>query len=249
MIRNFINLMLIYLFVMNQFNYSMDKSLENKKPPLTVNIFNSGHNVGAYATADSQASAEQSTTVKLTFEQYIAITIEQSKQLIEKAHSLISLLKDFIYDYKYRISLFVLASTYSKVRYSLYKDLNYFDHQDRWSNWTVTKSVNNFYETPHNVLEKKLIHEIYYRYLNKKNPTDTIMPLVRFVTELHEELARLTHYQKRSQWIKTLKVTYFFPDHEKVDREICKKIDRLLFIKHIFISWSTSQQQLTKQLT
>src|SRR5439155_6603935 len=98
---------------------------------------------------------------------------------------------------------------------------------------------NNFTQLcaiPHKQLAKELIITIGERNFNHANPTDFSHPLIVFITEIENEIKKISRYIYTARYIKKLRLATIFPISDSKITYAETLLNRANFIKHTFLS-------------
>ncbi len=97
-------------------------------------------------------------------------------------------------------------------------------------------------------LTEELLYTLHTRYLTAKDPLNALQPMTLFLQDLETEAKRLHSYQRLYSWIKLLHISSLFPAKATLYDTIDTKLQRLAFIKHLFVSWAC-QVKLKRHLS
>lgn len=133
---------------------------------------------------------------------------------------------------------YMVGASYSSICAALIAGNHYINGDLRWARWKKETSMADFYAMTHKQISHELIHEIQRRYLNPKNPTDFLTPLITFINTIDYEVSRTNWYIRLATLISWCHLTMFFPVNETKLEQARRAQERLHFIKHIFVSWA-----------
>jgi len=156
--------------------------------------------------------------------------------------------QSFLNRNKYKIILFSILGSYGTLSAKIIFDNHYLNQSDIWGMWQPSLSFDQLCEIPQKKLGRELILEIQRRYLNQEHPTDFINPLVMFIKAADYELKRIIRYIRITTVIKHLHLLILFPTNEKIIEKAQLILQRLHFVKHIFLSWAAEYNLMQKQL-
>lgn len=107
-----------------------------------------------------------------------------------------------------------------------------------WSNWKKHLDLEDLYQVSQDQLAKDLLNDIQKKYITIKNPTDFIMPLIKFMKDIEKEEQAIAIYKKITKIInKTYIVNWLFFYNKKLYSAIDFREKRLKYIKNSFLSW------------
>lgn len=134
------------------------------------------------------------------------------------------------------LSLF-LTSLYGFVSYQIYSRNQIINDCGAWSNWYNGKSLEALFDIPQNKLEAELLFMIQNRYVHPTNPTDFIYSIVQSSSSINTEISVLQDQVNLYEWIAKCKLLELFFIEESSVKQLQEKHKKLLFMKHIFMSW------------
>lgn len=195
--------------------------------------------------ASAQSSATSSAQVALEFWNIIT---EKTSDLLDTAktnsqQTIISSytnFKDFITHHKYSLAAAGITLGYACLWAKIMRAHLILYHPSSWSNWQEQLPLQTFLSLQQDVIEHKLLQEIQRRYINFDNPTDFISPILKFTTQLHQEIEAIETLKFYYKWINRLYAKRLFFITEKAIEEIEYKANRLYFIQHVFTTWSVN---------
>jgi len=156
--------------------------------------------------------------------------------------------QSFLSRHKYKIFFFSLLGSYGTLSIKIIFDNHYLNRSDLWGMWQPNLSFDQLCEIPQKKLGRELILEIQRRYLNQECPTDFINPLIMFIKAVDYELKHIIRYIRISTCIKHLHLLILFPTNEKKIEKAQLILQKLRFVKHIFLSWAAEYNLMQKQL-
>lgn len=169
----------------------------------------------------------------------IAITISQAiKEVATKKNLdlLKDLIKQLLWQNRYKIASGTLIGSYSTTTLLLLADYNHIDTMF-WAHWKHQSTFEDLCAIPQKELATELMLAIGQHHYNKINPTDLAYPLITFIKEIDWEINTIKRYIATVKIIKRLHLMPIFPTNENKLNQATKKLERTLFIKHIFLSW------------
>jgi len=157
------------------------------------------------------------------------------QEQLGRAHGkLLTLLRD----YKYWIIGGCAASLYGYVCYTVYQGNRYLQSSDLWSSWKSSLELETLLSLPQKELAEELVREVQRRYTNPANPTDFVSPLSAFLTALEKECTTIQFYTEFNTRLHTLYLSKAIPLNCCVYTNAQKRIQRLLYLKNVFITWA-----------
>jgi len=156
--------------------------------------------------------------------------------------------QSFLSRHKYKIIFCSLLGSYGTLSAKIVLDNHYLNQSDLWGMWQPNLSFDQLCEIPQKKLGRELILEIQRRYLNQERPTDFITPLITFIKAADYELKRIVRYIRIATCIKHLHLIILFPTNEKKIEKAQLILQKLRFVKHIFLSWAAEYNLMQKQL-
>jgi len=177
------------------------------------------------------------------------ITIELMDQVNKNAtpenYTLIKkLIKEMIWYYRYTIAGSTFIGSYSTTSALLLTDYHYFNNDTAWSRWKQEYTFEDLCAISQKDLARELLLTIGQRYYNEKNPTDLAHPLIAFLNDINAEIKIIKRYISIANMVKRLHLIKIFPTNDAKIGYAHKRLERILFIKHIFLSW-LSEYNLT----
>ncbi len=148
---------------------------------------------------------------------------------------------------KGKIILYFLGGSYITLCSFLFYQNYYFNHTDLWGTWKGDLSFAQLCEIPQQKLSSELLHEIQKRYINKNNPTDFLSPLVEFMNTIEYETKQIERYIFLTNWLKRLRLVIIVPTNEKKMQKTQQLLERVHFVKHIFLSWAADYKLTHKR--
>ncbi|HRN78431.1 MAG TPA: hypothetical protein PLU71_04275 [Candidatus Dependentiae bacterium] len=148
----------------------------------------------------------------------------------------------YMITHKWQIILTGVLTCYTYVCYQVITGNLYLQRTDIWSAWKAPLSLQELCALPDKDLTQALIFAIQNKYINLTDPMDTGAPLAQFMHEIESERIQLEYYQYLHNWIKRTHTTWLFPLNTSKYSTIEQRLDRLAFIKHLFVTWLTEQK-------
>lgn len=142
--------------------------------------------------------------------------------------------------HKKRIMLYSAGVSYVLISILLIRGYLFIRRTETWASFKKHLSMEELLALPQDQLGKELIHTIQQRHVNTQNPTDHITPLVRFVQAVDQEMKCLNQYLMIATIIQRCRLMWIFPINRNILEQARELKQRLLFVKHIFISWTAT---------
>lgn len=180
----------------------------------------------SYSNASSVSSAQAQA------EAQVDVEVSQSVWNIYQER-----MQTFWQDNKLYIGACAFFSLYSYYCYQVICGNLYLQRTDLWSSWKHELSFDQLCLIPQQTLARELIFSIQQQGLDTQKPTDFMVPLVFFLHVIEEERIKLLYYQTLYNRMTMLKCGAFFPFNKKRYDAIEKRLQRLSFVKNVFISW------------
>lgn len=198
-------------------NMTQNASTDNK---IATNS-QSQSEANAQAAASAQAESHTTVGVKLS-------------QLLNAYHDP---MQTFWHDNKFSLGASALFALYSYYCYQVICGNLYLKRTDLWSSWKNGLSFDQLCAIPQQSLARELVLSIQHQGLDVQKPTDFTVPLVTFLQVIEEERKALLYYQTLHSRITMVKCGILFPFNKKRYKCIEERLQRLSFVKNIFISW------------
>lgn len=193
---------------------------------LHVHMGNITLNNQSYSNATSASSAQAQA------EAQVDVEVTQSLQNMYQEQ-----VQTFWHDNKLYLGAGALVTLYSYYCYQVISGNFYLKRTDLWSSWKQELSFDQLCLIPQQILARELVLSIQQHGLDVQKPTDFMIPLVSFLHVIEEERIKLLYYQTLYNRITMLKCGSLFPFNKKRYNDIEKRLQRLSFVKNIFISW------------
>ncbi len=166
----------------------------------------------------------------------------------ENYHQTSNYIKQLIWNYRYNIVAGTIVGIYSTAHILLLTDYYYLKDNARWAHWKSHCTFKQLCEIPHTELTQELIRAIGEHHYNKKNPNDSAHPLITFIATIEAEINICKRYLAIAKAIKQLHLMAIFPTNDAKISQIGSYLERCLFVRHIFLSWLTERNLITKAL-
>jgi len=199
------------------------------------NMIHTSHQGGG-AIAQSKSSATNTTVNKIRL--FLSQTLKQMK--IISTHHVKQSAAQWCALHKKKIIWSGTITSYILIAGFLVKGTIFMHKETTWAAWKKQLSMEELLALSQDQLGKELVHAIEQRHVNIKNPTDHITPLVRFIQTVDQEMKILNQYLAIAKTVRRCRLMRIFPtNNQKIERAQELK-QRLLFIKHTFISWAAT---------
>ncbi len=156
-------------------------------------------------------------------------------------------IRTFLRTYKYPIIFYSFLGGYATTSIKLILDNHYLNRSDLWAIWKQDVSFEQLCNTSQHALGKELLLEIQRRYISQANLTDFLSPLIAFMNAVDYELKRIKKYLTITKWIERFHLMIIFPTNTQKIKKAEHLLQRLLFVKHIFLSWAAEYNITYKQ--
>ncbi len=206
-------------------------------PIIEVNLDGSTH-VAVANESSSNAAAQSSSKLRARLSANLEQRIEQVINLPfrEFAHSL----QSSIIQHKRKAIAGTVGGAYLTISTFLIFGNQFVNRTDTWASWKKQLSTDEMLQLSQDDLGKDLIRDIQQRHVNVQNPTDHITPLVRFIQAVEYEERLLNRYVTLASTLRLCRLTKIVPTNETKMERAREARRRLMFVKHIFISWTAT---------
>jgi len=211
-------------------------------PPLVEVIFAPTNNSSSTLTNSVKQNSRQTYSATTSVQSdaheknFLDFLHEQYKISIDHGQSMFI----WIQNNKIKATIYTLLLFYSAIMCRIYDNNLIINDDNAWSRWQSSRSLEDLCATPHNILESELLFVIQTTYTHPTNPTDFVYPLVQASTALSKEINTLQEQIKLYRLVDTChSLQLFFLNHQSII-ELEEKYRKLIFIKHIFSSWSAN---------
>lgn len=177
--------------------------------------------------------------ISIKVEQITILISQTIKEVITKKNATLlkDLIKQLLWENRYKIAGGTAIGSYSAMNILLITDYYHLDNTMTWAHWKHQSTFEDLCAISQKELAKDLLLAIGEYHYNKDNPTDLAYPLVTFIKQTDWEIDIIKRYIKTVKIIKNLSLmTFFMTNDKKLDRAT-RALQRVLFIKHIFLSW------------
>lgn len=209
----------------------------------TINIYNtcspnmqqdaSGNNtIGVNNQSESNSASNATASAESNV--HVDVEVEVSPSIW---HTHQEQMKTFLDDNKVYFGVSALLALYSYYCYQVICGNFYLKRIDLWSSWKHELSFEQLCSIPQQALARDLILSIQHQGLDMQKPTDFTVPLVVFLQVIEQERTMLLYYQTLYNRITMVKCGLLFPFNHTQYNHIEGRLQRLSFVKNIFISW------------
>ncbi len=164
--------------------------------------------------------------------------VESSSLFSYYPGGLISGTTSFLSYNKYTLLAIGILGGYGYVCYTLVKANNILQSGRSWSAWKHHIEFSDLALTSQDDLARELLNDIQRQYINYENPTDFVSPLSHFAQDIEKEQSLLSSYIKIGDIIMKCHASMLFPISADLIENAHKRLERLSFVRHVFISWS-----------
>jgi hypothetical protein len=190
------------------------------------------------SSAASTAQAENQNTIDMQTK--LQAYLKSCGEYTQRVHAgLIS--------YKYYMAAALALGSYLYLSYVCIQGNRYLLDTTRWSSFKQELSLQELCGLDNQTLTNDLLHALHGRYIVVKDPLNTLEPMATFLYEIEVERKKLQYYQRLYSWIKLAHLTAIVPAKAVLYDTIAARLDRLAFIKHVFVTWAC-HTKLKKQV-
>lgn len=211
-------------------------------PSTNIHNNNAGSNSNSSADVHANASASaQAQSFAQSFSQAYAHQVAKLSARFSAAHKEAH---EFITLNKKKLWCGLVATCYCCVCATAIRGNLYVKKPELWCAWKSSLSFEQLLAIPHTELTKELVHEIQRRYLEPEMIEDFFEPLVLFMNDVSQEMNNLTYYRNLATWTKRLHMSWIIPINWQRYNKITTHIQRLLFIKNLFLTWAAEYKMI-----
>lgn len=204
-------------------------TLPSSLPPITIN---NNHTIVLDTTTQINQSSKIISIVKKTINQLP----------LKKWNTAINGYFSYIMEHTWESCGVGLLMLHLVCSYQLIRGNSHFKNESLWSTWKKEIPLRSLILIPKDELARELIITIQRRYFNPKSPSDFFGPLVAFLVDLKAEIQLSKLYIQRYNWLKKIFFTRLFPGDIAALMQAPEKIQRLLFIKELFLTWTAEHK-------
>jgi hypothetical protein len=141
----------------------------------------------------------------------------------------------FTRNYKPIIIISSILGAYGLSFYTIYYCKNYLENKNLWSCWKDNMSIEKLMEIPQDDFAQQVLEQIKIR---SENSNNFIFSITQFMTDIEKEKNTLTLYDKIYKFLDKYYILKLFPINTKCFENLHEKIERLAYIKNVFLSSS-----------
>lgn len=208
--------------------------------PITINV-----NVAPTqtTTTSSNAASDAKTTTNTVVD-----TQTQLHSYLKSSVEYIQHMQTHCIQYKYYLIAALCVTLYAYLCYECIKGNIFLNNNKLWSCFKQELSLQDLCNLDSHTLTDELLRSLHIRYITEKDPLDTLEPMAMFMYEIEAERKKLHYYNQLYSWAKLLRATTLLPAKPPLYDTIPSRLERLAFIKQVFITW-TCQIKLKRQMT
>ena len=181
-------------------------------------------------TQQQSTQVSQTTSVYQQMRNDIAITIKNKIELSQQ----------FLKDHKWSLFGAACFAGYCYLFTKLMNDRYFITSPNSWASWRRRVSTKKLKTMDQKKLAQYLLADIQRKYIGAKDPTNAIMPLIRFLKITETETKRIDSYLRRVYWLSTLRLGLFFPINARLTALARKRKERVALVRELFLSWITT---------
>ncbi len=173
----------------------------------------------------------------------ITVTTIQTwiSQKKDDSFELLHALINYVSNHKFFLGCCTLSAIYTYLFIYTLKTKYFLHNKTCWHNWKKELSFEQLCTLPAADISYTLLHHVQSRYMNHQNPTDHVTPLAQFMNAIEAEMKKLTQYIFIGKWLTRLKLSIVLPINQSSILVSQQKLQRLHFIKHLFVESIASQ--------
>ena len=177
---------------------------------------------------------------QMIMQQLQKVSYAQIKEQVQtKTIELHTFVTEYCKANKIKIALISAGTLYSIIWYKLLYGAHAILAQNNWASWKDSTSFDILHVMPQQELAKELLFAVQKHYQTTENLTDFLLPLVSFLRDVDHELRILNQFLTMHQWLEKLHLTFLFPQQEILVQRAQEKVNRLSYLKGIFLDWVT----------
>lgn len=147
--------------------------------------------------------------------------------------------KEYAKEHKYRLLLFSAFGTYAAVWVRLFYYIHYIFQSTGWGTWKENLSIDVLYAIPKQELGKELLFAVQQKYQKAETLNDFFLPLISFLRDADDELLMLNNFVAFYDLLHKAHVDTIFPLQEIILTKARQRLQRLLYLKEVFLYWVT----------
>jgi hypothetical protein len=207
--------------------------------PITINV-----NVAPTqtTTTSSSAASDAKTTTNTTVD-----TQTQLHSYLKSCVEYTQHMQTHCIQYKYYLIAALCVTLYAYLCYEYVQGNMFLSGNKLWSCFKQDLSLEDLCNFDSNALTDELLRSLHIRYITEKDPLNALEPMAMFLHEIEAERKKLHYYNQLYSWAKLLRATTLLPAKATLYDTIPSRLERLAFIKHVFVTW-TCQVKLKRQM-
>lgn len=148
-------------------------------------------------------------------------------------------LYEWIGENKLKAGGYCALAGYVFLHYRLYVLKRALVNPENWSLWNRIVPLVELLEMSQSAVADTLAREVQRRYTSIDNPNDFVTPMTSFLRDLEKERAILEDYRNLCSWLKSFCISKLCWYDEGLLTECTERLQRLAYLKSIFINWIT----------
>ncbi len=213
--------------------------------PITIQVsgefINKPNNTNINTNNNEAASTNSLSAANQTIIKYFQqISYAQIKEEVTtKTIDLHTFVTEYCKANKAKIALISLGTVYSIIWYKLLYCAHTILSQTNWASWKNSIPFDMLHIMPQQELAKELLFALQKHYQTTENLTDFLLPLVSFLRDVDHELRILNQFLMIHHWLEKCHLSFLFPQQEILVQRAHEKVNRLSYLKEIFLDWVT----------
>ena len=198
--------------------------------PITINLNvapTQTTTTSSNAVSDAQTATNTAVDTQTQLNSYLKSCVEYTQRLQADC-----------VNYRYYLIAALCLTLYAYVCYECVQGNMFLNSNTLWSCFKQELSFEDLCNLDSIALTDDLLRSLHIRYITEKDPLNTLEPMAMFLHELEAERKKLHSYQQLYSWAKLLRIATLLPAKAQLYESIPAKIERLAFIKHIFVAWT-----------
>jgi hypothetical protein len=151
----------------------------------------------------------------------------------------------FMNNNKLVIAAIAGAYAYGRTFMSIVQANHELARASAWASWKAELPLEALKSQDQETLTKELLFEIQKRHTNANQPADALMPFITFLGAIDEEIAAINHYRSLHFWLESCHATWLFPVNKNRFASASSRLERLWFIKNMFLQWAAEYKLST----
>ncbi|HMK32376.1 MAG TPA: hypothetical protein VK431_02000 [Nitrosopumilaceae archaeon] len=223
----------------NKQNSSNNNELRSPQSESPTNITNYNTYNNTEINPSFVNTASNTTLITVKIEEIITLINQTIKETVNKEqfNNAQKIIQQLLWNHRFTIIGGVLFGSYGVTNLLLLTDFYQLDNNLFWAHWKKNCTFEFLCATPQRELAKELLLAIGQHHYNENHPTDLAFPLVNFIKTIENEIITIKRYIFIAKSIKKLHLMPIFTVTETKIAKAEKLLEKVLFIKHIFLSW------------